>query len=91
MRGERSKATRRLVIAAVASALGVKPCECIMIGDSNIDFHTAENAGMTHIGVSWGYRDEAFLRKNGAILIAHTPEELETIILDIKRKGEPLC
>ncbi len=64
----------------VAAALGVKPSECIMIGDSNIDFHTAENAGMTHIGVSWGYRSEEFLREVGATRIAHDPDELLQII-----------
>lgn len=64
----------------VAAALGVKPSECIMIGDSNIDFHTAENAGMTHVGVSWGYRSEEFLREVGATRIAHDPDELLQII-----------
>ena len=63
-----------------ASALGVDPSECIMIGDSHIDFYTAENAGMTHIGVSWGYRNEAFLRSIGATRIAHTADELLEII-----------
>ena len=37
---------------------------------------TAKNAGMTHIGVSWGYRDEEFLRAHGAVRIATTPAEL---------------
>ena len=51
-----------------------------MIGDSNVDFYTAQNAGMTHIGVSWGYRDEASLRELGATRIAHDPDELLEII-----------
>ena len=63
-----------------ASALGVDPSECIMIGDSHIDFYTAQNAGMTHIGVSWGYRNEDFLRSIGATRIAHTADELLEII-----------
>ena len=75
----------------ITEALGVDPSECIFVGDSDVDVKTAHNAKMTHVGVSWGYRDEAFLRKNGADLIAHSPEELENIIMDIKRKGEPLC
>lgn len=64
----------------VATALGVDPSECIMIGDSHIDFYTAQNAGMTHIGVSWGYRDETFLRSIGVTHIAHTAEELLDLI-----------
>lgn len=63
-----------------ASALGVEPSECIMIGDSHIDFYTAQNAGMTHIGVSWGYRSEEFLREIGATRIAHTADELLDLI-----------
>ena len=51
-----------------------------MIGDSDVDFLTAKNADMEHIGVSWGFRDEAFLRQHGINRIAHTVEELEMMI-----------
>ncbi len=64
----------------VADAMGVSPEECVMVGDSDVDIRTAENAGMTHVGVSWGYRNEEFLRERGAKLIAHTPVELLSII-----------
>lgn len=64
----------------IAEKLGVSPAECVMIGDSDVDHETARNAGMIHIGVSWGYRDEAFLRAHGATRIAHTPQELGQIL-----------
>lgn len=64
----------------IAEKLGVSPAECVMIGDSDVDLETARNAGMTHIGVSWGYRDEAFLRTHGATRIAHTPQELAQLL-----------
>ena len=64
----------------IAEKLGVSPAECAMIGDSDVDIDTARNAGMTHIGVSWGYRDEAFLRAHGAVSIAHTPQELAQLL-----------
>lgn len=67
----------------VAADLGVIPEDCIMVGDSDIDILTARGADMTHIGVSWGFRSEEFLRQNGAACIAHTPEELEEIIRSI--------
>ncbi len=73
----------------IASMLGVSPDECIMIGDSDVDFRTAQNAGMLHIGVSWGYRDEAFLRSHGVSRIAHSAEELEREIKDLG-EGSPL-
>lgn len=64
----------------VADALGVSPSDCVMIGDSDVDIRTARNAGMQHVGVTWGYRDEAFLREHGATHLAHTPAELEEIL-----------
>ena len=67
----------------IAAELGVSPSECILVGDSDIDILTAKNAGMTHIGVTWGFRSESFLREHGARLLAHTPEELEKMIRSI--------
>ena len=64
----------------VASALGVLPSECIMIGDSDVDLRTARNAGMMHVGVSWGYCSEKFLRASGAELVVNSPPELLQVI-----------
>lgn len=66
----------------IASRLGVSPEECAMIGDSDVDIATAKNAGMYHIGVSWGYRDEDFLRVHGAERIAHVPGEILEFLKD---------
>ena len=70
----------------VAEALGVLPEECVMVGDSDVDIRTATLAGMHHIGVSWGYRDEAFLREHGAARIAHSPCELIPMIKSMMNK-----
>lgn len=70
----------------ITEALSVDPSECILVGDSDVDIQTAKNAGMMHIGVAWGYRDADFLRVHGATLLAHTPKELEKIIMDRKEK-----
>ena len=67
----------------VAEALGVLPSECIMVGDSDVDIRTAALAGMHHVGVSWGFRDEAFLRKHGAVRIAHAPSDLIPMIKEM--------
>ncbi len=64
----------------VAKELGVSPADCVMVGDSDVDIQTAKNADMHHIGVSWGYRNEAFLLAHGAKYIAHTPNEVKTIL-----------
>ena len=73
----------------IAQRLAVDPSECIMVGDSDVDIKTAHNAGMRHVGVSWGYREDAFLRANGAEYVAHTPEELKKMIINIKEKESP--
>lgn len=67
----------------VADRLGVLPSECIMVGDSDVDIRTATNAEMMHIGVSWGYRDEAFLREHGATCVADTPARLLEMIRNL--------
>ena len=66
--------------ALIARELGVPLAECAMVGDSDVDIATAMNAGMTHIGVDWGYRDRSFLLAHGATRIAHTPDEVERFV-----------
>lgn len=54
----------------------ILPEECVYIGDSDIDFYTARNAGMKLVSVCWGYRSYDFLRSLGDQPIARTPDEL---------------
>ena len=56
------------------------PDQCVYIGDSDIDFYTARNAGMHCISVSWGYRPYDFLRALGDQPVAQTQEELMEIL-----------
>ena len=64
-----------------ARFLGVLPSDCAFVGDSELDMLTGQNAGMTPVGVSWGYRPLSALTENGAAAIAHTVDELEAILL----------
>ncbi|MBQ8382448.1 MAG: HAD family hydrolase [Clostridia bacterium] len=64
-----------------ARFLGVDPSECAFIGDSELDMLTAENAGMTPVGVSWGYRPVSVLLESGAAAIVHSASELEALLL----------
>lgn len=68
----------------LAETLGVDPADCLMVGDSDVDIATARNAGMAHIGVSWGYRPAAFLRQAGAARVAATPAELAALIAEFR-------
>ena len=64
----------------VAKKLGVELGACVMVGDSDVDLLTARNAGMQHVGVSWGYRDADFLRQSGVERIAGSCAELKEIL-----------
>lgn len=60
---------------------GTLPEDAAFIGDSHIDMRTGKNAGCTPIGVAWGYRPESVLYEEGAAAVAHTPGELEKLLL----------
>lgn len=40
-----------------ARALEVAPSACCFVGDTSVDIETGRAAGMTTIGVTWGFRD----------------------------------
>lgn len=72
----------------VCKLLGVKPQNCIMVGDSDVDMMTAQNAGLTSIGVSWGYRSEDVLSRAGADYIVESTEELLDAIYETVKKNQ---
>ena len=63
--------------------LGVKPEECIFIGDSGMDVLTGVNSGAYPVGELWGYRGEEELLANGAKVIINEPMELVKIIEEL--------
>ena len=60
----------------LADELRVNPCECALIGDSQVDIKTANAAGFKAVSVSWGYVSKEKLRENGASVIIDCPQEL---------------
>lgn len=63
-------------VRAMLSSLGTEEKDCLYIGDSNIDMQTAKNAGITAVGVSWGFRPVSELRESGADFIAQAPADI---------------
>ena len=55
--------------------LGSSTDESIYVGDSEVDYATAQNSGLPCVSVSWGFRDKEFLESIGAKLIIDSPEE----------------
>jgi phosphoglycolate phosphatase len=64
----------------IATALGVDPENCIVIGDSTMDLETASNAGMKAVAVAWGYHDREKLTAAGATKIIEHPSELAALL-----------
>jgi phosphoglycolate phosphatase len=77
--GERKGYPRKpdpYVAIEIMKSLKVKPDETLFIGDSGNDMKTAIAAGITPVGVLWGYRNKAELIDSGAKFIIEKPDEI---------------
>lgn len=64
------------MVQSVLEELGCSQEEAVYVGDSEVDLMTAGNAGLSFVGVSWGFKGRAFLEKYGLEKIADEPKEL---------------
>jgi phosphoglycolate phosphatase len=71
----RGKPHPEMLLRAIAE-VGVNPEETVMIGDTNFDIEMARSAGVTAIGVSWGYHDRQDLSQAGAHAVMEHPSQL---------------
>ena len=73
------------ILALASEALGeaITPNQCVYVGDSDVDYHTAINAGMHPVSVSWGYRSHEFLKALGDQPVAATMEELWDMLVEL--------
>lgn len=60
--------------------LGIKPQECLFVGDTAVDMETAHNSGAVALGVLWGFRTEDELRNAGAEYIVDKADEILEIV-----------
>lgn len=63
----------------IMKEFGVEKDEVLYVGDTATDIKTAKNAGLTNIGVLWGFRDRAELEGAGADYIIEKPCEITEI------------
>ena len=56
------------------------PDEAVYVGDSEVDFQTAKNAGTDVILVTWGFRDKDFLASLKPTFLINRPSELTSIL-----------
>lgn len=76
-----SRSSKDAVIAYLLEQNG-RTDNMIMVGDTKFDVLGAAAHGIPTIGVSWGYGEVADMEKAGAKAIAHTAEELLTLLRD---------
>lgn len=57
-------------------ALGCRSRDAVYVGDSDVDFHTAENSGCACVLVSWGFREAELLKSFGAPVAGNAAELL---------------
>lgn len=50
--------------------------QILYVGDTATDMQTCNNAGITSIGVEWGFRPRKELEDNGAVYIIKKPQEI---------------
>ncbi len=68
----------------IRATLGVNREETVLIGDSNVDVFTAKNAGISSVGVTYGFRGREELAAAGADFLADSAEACGQILLNCK-------
>ena len=68
-----------MIEQAIAEA-GAAPGTSIMIGDTSFDMAMARAAGVTAIGVAWGYHEAEELKAAGADFIAEHPRDISAFL-----------
>ena len=63
--------------------LGVNKNSCVIIGDTINDIGLGVNAGITSVGVTWGYNDKKLLSSAGASYLVNNASELSTLMKTI--------
>lgn len=66
----------------IATELDLAPEHWLFVGDTSTDMQTAAAAGMTGVGVLWGFRGAEELQAHGAsALISHPRELMDHVLL----------
>jgi len=60
----------------ILGKFGAEKSECLYFGDTNTDMMTAHNAGVTAVGVTWGFRPRAELEEYGADILIDSAAEI---------------
>lgn len=70
-----------IVDLAASQIPGIDRGEIVYVGDSDVDMQTGRNAGVTTIGVTWGFRSRQELENGAPWKIVDTVQQLENALL----------
>lgn len=73
------------IVFEILSKHPTPKAEVLYVGDSGVDMDTARRAGVTSVGVTWGFRPVHELTEHFADHIAHTPRSILDLALSIPR------
>lgn len=71
-------------ILLAAQTMGVRPEECLMIGDTTVDMRAGKAAGAQTLGVLCGFGEEDELKQLGADLILKSTSDLTAVLVPEK-------
>ena len=66
----------------ILDKLGIRVCDAVYIGDTEIDVATARNTGMDCIMVEWGFRPRSEIEALGAKVFVSTADEIYKLIVE---------
>lgn len=68
------------IVYDILDQTGFQKQETLYLGDTNVDMQTAHGAGLTAVGVLWGYRPRPELEEANAEFIIKHPSEILTLL-----------
>lgn len=74
-----SKPHPSMILTALAET-GALPTRTLMIGDTTYDMEMARAAGVTGLGVAWGYHGRADLEQAGAHMVVERSQDLAGVL-----------
>lgn len=63
---------------------GLKPHECLMVGDNGHDIHGAKNADILGIAVGWAFKGAEYLRALNPDYLVETPMDIVGIVDELR-------
>ena len=82
-----SRSTKSLVLEYALSRLeeqfGLKPCDCLMVGDRRYDIEAAGHFGMAAVAVGYGYGSADEIKKADPAYYAKSVDELTKLLLSL--------